>query len=176
MSRSSCTASASRISDALARRIPVVRLVLDRERAVVAGGDEHLDAAVDVDDAGAVQAGHVLARPLDVLQVDVEQSLAELGEGVDGVVAVRRPPAGIDRRAEHVPGVTDEREHLARCCLGVILVAEPHPVCPEDGLGARSVVAQDVAHPAEQVDAEGVGQAAGGFQLVGGAAEVARRG
>ena len=159
--------------DAFGRWIAVVGLVLDGQRAVVAQREERVDAALDVDATCAVRARDVLAGALDVLQVDVEEALAEVADRTHGVVAVRREPAGVDRRAEHVRVVADQREHLRRIVLGMVLVAEADTVVAEDRGRAGEIRAQHVAHPAEQVDVQRRGEPTRGLQLRGGAPEVA---
>ena len=103
--------------DHLVGRIPVVRLVLDGQRAEIARVEELVDAVGDPGDALAVHARDVGSLRLDVLQVDEEEPLAEIADRLHRVVALRRPPAGVDGRSEHVLGIADQLEDLLRALL-----------------------------------------------------------
>ena len=99
-------------ASALVGRVAVERLVLDAHRAGVVDREERVDAVGNLRAAFPVHARDVRARLLDVLQMHVEEAVRELVDRVDRVVSLRRPPARVDRRAEHVVGVSDRREHL----------------------------------------------------------------
>src|SRR5262245_23006130 len=85
---------------ALGRRVAVERVVLDAHGAGVPDLDQRVDAVGDPRAAVAVHARDVRAGLLDVLQVDVEDAIGELVDGVDRVVALRRPPARVDGGAQ----------------------------------------------------------------------------
>src|SRR5262249_26627334 len=73
-----------------------------------------------------------LAGRADVLQMDVEHVLAELVDRTRSVVALRSPPAGVDRRPESAAACFDLRKHLVRSAFRMVFDADPHAVLPRD--------------------------------------------
>src|SRR5687767_14900225 len=125
----------------LGRGVAVEGVVLDAYGTRVADREQLLDAGGDVRAALSVHTRDVRAGCLDVLQVDVEEPIGQVADRGDRVVALCRPPAGVDRRAEHVGVLADRVQHLARSLLGMVLEPEPHAVRPQNGRSSVAIAA-----------------------------------
>ncbi len=147
--------------------------MLDRQRAEVARAEQLVDAFRDPGDALAVHARDVRDGRLDILQVDEEEPLAEVADRLHRVVALRRPPAGVDGGTKNVVRIADQREHLVGSLLGMVLVGEADSVLAQHRLRAGAVVAEHLAHASEQVDAERIRQGASRREICDRVAEVA---
>src|SRR4249919_2206211 len=132
-------------ANALGGRVAVERMVLDAHRAGVVEGEQRVDTVENLRAAFPVHAADMRARLLDVLQVHVEESLRQRTNRENGVVRLGRPPAGVDRRSEHVVGVPDRGEHLFRGLLGVVLEPESDTMVPQHRYRTVAIAVHDLA-------------------------------
>src|SRR4029079_14204339 len=100
------------------------RVVFDAHGTRVAEREKRVDTVGDARTTLAVHAGDVRAGLFDVLQVHVEEAARQLVDRPHWVISLRRPPAGVDSRAEDVRLGADRSEDLARGPLRVVLEPE----------------------------------------------------
>src|SRR5262245_40976517 len=106
---------------AVVARVEPLGLVLDADSAVVADLAKLGHALPDRNDPRPVPARVVLAGSEDVLQMNVEEVLAQRPDRGGRVVAVGCIPAGVhDRPHAAAAAVSDLLDHLFRPALGMV--------------------------------------------------------
>src|SRR5215203_153116 len=95
--------------------------------------------------------------------MNMEEVVGELLDRTGRVVALRPPPARVDRRPEHVAVAVDLREHVARRLLvGVVLDPQAHSPLAQDRHNPVAVAGKSGA---DQVGADGGRDLAGALEV-----------
>ena len=115
----------------------------------------------------AVHARDVRAGLLDVLQVHVEEAVGELVDRGDRVVALGRPPARVDRRAEHVGRRRSPRAPRSASARGGSRARTERRARRAPPQRRRDRSATMLAEAGDQVDVEVVREAARGLDVGG---------